>query len=305
MKARTSVDWLSFRTQGELPEVVNALQGVYGPIGGIVKLSQRPRGWQGYKSSADILLGDMEAGLLAFGGDNQKGWVHVSLSGTGCQWVQDWDTAQEEIQALPAVSIRRCDIALDTVGKDVSHESVLQAYRAGQFSTFGRPPKCQRIESERPEDGRTIYIGSRENDKFFRGYEKGLQLAAKIPTMNVTHIGGAPVGDMYRCEVELKAKSGALPDDLIDRRDQYFTGCYPYLQHVLNDIEPEVMVIDRSLGPRMSLDRALEHIRQQYGSTLFTALTVHHGDIGEVWSRICGKQHNQELLKAGVLLVEH
>jgi DNA relaxase NicK len=210
------------------------------------------------------------------------------------------------LQTLPALSLRRCDIALDTVGRQVTHESVVGAYRVGMFAAPGRPgrpPKCQRIESERPEDGRTVYIGSRENDKFFRGYEKGLKLASQSGG-TLTHIEGVPVGDMYRCELELKAKSGALPDDLIDCRDQYFAGAYPYLQHVLHDVVPEVMVIDRRLAPRINLDRMLEHIRTQYGSTLFTALTVHHGDIGAVWERICGAKHNEDLLRAGALLME-
>ena len=64
------------------------------------------------------------------------------------------------------------------------------------------------------------------------------------------------------------------------------------------------MVIDRRLAPRLTLERALEHIREQYGSTLFTALTVHQGDIGGVWSKIVGRVHNEGLLRAGALLVE-
>jgi DNA relaxase NicK len=109
---------------------------------------------------------------------------------------------------------------------------------------------------------------------------------------------------MYRLELELKAKSGELPADLIDNRDQYFAGAYPYLQHVLHDVVPEIMVIDRKLAPRLTLERALEHIREQYGSTLFTALTVHQGDIGAVWSKVCGRTHNDALLRAGALLVD-
>jgi hypothetical protein len=49
----------------------------------------------------------------------------------------------------------------------------------------------------------------------------------------------------------------------------------------------------------------LEIIRAQYGSTLFTALVAHHGDIGAVWEKIIGTKHNQRLLEEGVLLVDH
>ena len=306
MNTRTIVDWLAVRTQSEVPQVTEAVRGMFGPLRDSLSLSYRSRGWQGYQTAADVLLTDMSVGLMAWGGDNQKGWVHLSLSGTGCAWVRDWDTAQEELQKLSALSVRRCDIALDTIGRQVTHQSVVEAYRAGMFCAPGRPgrpPKCQRIESERPEDGRTVYIGARENDKFFRGYEKGLQLAAQSGG-TLTEVGGVPVADMYRCELELKAKSGALPDDLIDNRDQYFAGAYPYLQHVLHDVVPEVMVIDRRLSPRLNMERMLEHIRSQYGSTLYTALVVHQGDFMAVWDRICGSTHNDDLVRAGALLID-
>jgi DNA relaxase NicK len=92
---------------------------------------------------------------------------------------------------------------------------------------------------------------------------------------------------------------------VIDRRDQYFAGAYPYLGQVLTGVESEALVMRRERGPQLDLALALECIRTQYGSTLFTALTAHHGDIGAVWDRICGKKHNQRLVNAGVLQVDH
>lgn len=301
MSQRTHIDWLAVRTQAEVPAVHEVVRRVFGRLGECVKFAYRSRGWQGYATAADLLVADMHAGLIAYGGENQRGWVHLSISGKGCEWVSDWDTAQEELEVLPALDYRRVDIALDTVGQEVCHDALVDAYRAGMFTTAGRPPKCNRIESERPEDGRTVYIGARENDKFFRGYEKGKQLAAGTTT---THIGGVAIEDMYRLELELKAKSGALPGDLIDQRDQYFAGAYPYLQHVLRDVEPQIMVLDRRLAPMLDLERRLEAMRSMFGTTLFTALTVHQGDIGAVWERICGHRHNEDLLRSGVLLAD-
>lgn len=285
---------------------MEAVRTLYGTLAGSVQMEPRARGWNGYENAADIRMAGANLGLIAWGGDNQRGWLSVSLSGSGCDWVTDWEEAPEVLRELPELTYRRVDIALDTKDGSVNHEGVLQAYREGRFTTSGRPPKCQRIESERPEDGRTIYVGSRENDKFFRGYEKGLQLAATIRTPGVcTHIDGVPVEDLYRLELELKAKAADLPEDLIERRDQYFAGSYPYLQHVMQDVEPEIMVLDRRLAPTLSMQAALENIRAQYGSTLFTALVAHHGDIGAVWAKVCGKEHNEALLRAGALLVEH
>jgi DNA relaxase NicK len=299
---RTKVDWLSlrFREDDATPHLVPVLRSVFGSLGPLLNLSPRIHGWQGYRHSSDVRVGDSQCGLLAYGGEHQRGWAHLSLSGQGCAYVQDWDCAQDALATLPGMDLRRVDLALDTAGREVTHEAVIEAYRRGEFTTHGRPPKCQRIESERPEDGRTVYIGARGNDVFFRGYEKGLQLAAGTTW---THIDDVPIEDMYRLEVELKAKSRPLPQDVIDQRDQYFAGCYPYLRHVLRDVEPQIMLRDRHFTAKLELERALEHIRYQHGRTLFTALTVKHGDIGDVWSRIVGREHSKRLLDAGVLLL--
>jgi DNA relaxase NicK len=120
----------------------------------------------------------------------------------------------------------------------------------------------------------------------------------------VTEIDGIPLDDIYRCEVEYKPKHAPLPVDLIDRRDQYFAGSYPFLEHLL-DVEPEVFVQRRERGPQLDLDAALVQVRRQYGMTLFTALVAYQGDVTAVWDKIVGRRHNQALVDAGVLLVEH
>lgn len=71
------------------------------------------------------------------------------------------------------------------------------------------------------------------------------------------------------------------------------------------DVQPEIMVIDRWLSFMLIMEVVLENIRLQYGSTLFTALVAYYGDIGAVWEKVCGREHNKDLVKAGVLLVDH
>lgn len=303
---RSHIDWLALRSQAQIPQTVDVLKGVFGAAGPALNIAHRQRGWMGYKQSADIRLGDMNVGLMAWGGDNQRGWVHASITGLGCEWVTDWDAVPDALDTLPDVDLRRCDIALDIKDRSVTHDTVMDAYRAGGFTSNGRPPRCQQVISEDPMDGRTIYVGSRENDKFFRAYEKGLQLRAKFKSSGeMTHVNGCPVQDLYRLELELKAKTGPLPLDLIQRRDQYLAGSYPYLQQVLEDVQPEIMVIDRKTAPTLELAAALGNIRRQYGNTLFTALTAYHGDIGAVMAKVMGSEHNEALIRAGVLLVEH
>jgi len=149
-----------------------------------------------------------------------------------------------------------------------------------------------------------VEVGSREQAKFFRGYEKGRELLKNHPP-GTTHIDGVAVDDIYRCEVVYKPKNAPLPEDLIDRRDQYFAGAYPFLGQLMRDVEPEIFVQRRERGPQLALEAALAQVRQQYGTTLFTALVAYHGDFMAVWERIVGRRHNAALVEAGVLLVEH
>jgi hypothetical protein len=55
----------------------------------------------------------------------------------------------------------------------------------------------------------------------------------------------------------------------------------------------------------MTLSAALDQVRRQFGSTLFTALHAHQGDMTAVWDLIVGDKHNERLVEAGVLLVDH
>ena len=88
---------------------------------------------------------------------------------------------------------------------------------------------------------------------------------------------------------------------MIAERDQYFAGAYPYLQEVLPDVEPQIMVTPQQVA-EANLRRSLAIVRQQWGSTLHTALTVYEGDVFAVWKQICGNEHNERLVRAGALL---
>ena len=301
----TKVDWFGFRSKGAIPEVVEAVGGIFDKRLGRLTARARKSGWNGFKSSADLVLADMQVGFMAFGGESQRGNVMVNITGAGCTWaLPDWGQVQDSVDGLPDYELRRLDIALDTYHREVTHEKVIRAYRDGLFTLSGRPPSMTRIEPEDPLEGATIYIGKRENSKFLRCYQKGLELVRAYPRGSIRQLDGVPVEDIYRVELEVKAKDGPLPVDLIDKRDQYFAGAYPYLQTVV-DVKPEVFVQAREKGPQNDLAGMLAHIRQQYGSTLFTAMMAHQGDIGAVWDKIVGHKHNADLLAAGVLMVEH
>lgn len=304
-KSLTSVDYWAFRLKNEPEEVRKLVVRVYEEVGGVkVQIIPTSSGWQGYEKKDLIQVAGKNLGIIAHGGANQRNWVYVGLSGEGCLFLQDVDKANDIIRQSESYQIRRLDIALTVADGSVCHDKVMKAYENGGFSKVGRPPKLSQILPGEKHDGRTIYIGSRSGDRFLRAYEKGYEMLKGYPEAikkAMTHIDGFPVEKIYRVELELKAKTGALPLDLLENRDRYFAGSYPYLEGLISS-KPMTMVITRDKTAQMGLEAVLANIRAQYGSALFTALTVYYGDVSKVMSKIVGNTHSQTLIDAGVLV---
>lgn len=305
---KTTVDWLRFRTQAQPLEGLEALRSLYGDLGQHLTLQHLERGKDGFKQAASVMVADMAIGRVDYGGDSQRGWVRWNITGQGCGWVKDWD-AVAALEDLPGSEIRRLDVALTTWERQVTHDLVVAGHTAGRFASGGRPPDLQMITSSNDRAGRTCYVGNREkSDKFFRGYEKGFELAGKLPPSlaeGCLKIDGFPIEDIYRCEVELKAASRPIPWEVVERRDQYFAGAYPFCADVLPGVEADILQRRPERAAQTDLAVALENCRVQYGTVLFTALTAYGGDFMAVWDKVVGRQHNEALLAAGVLLVEH
>jgi len=303
----TTIDYLRFRTQTEPRDALEALRPMFGDLGQHLKLLPLQRGILGFQQGATINIADMPLGRMDYGGESQKGWVRVDLTGKGCGWVTDWEQVGA-VEALPSAQVRRLDIALTTWEGQVTHERVVKAHTERRFVTRGRPPALQQITSSDPAAGRTCYVGQRERaDKFMRCYEKGREMAAKsrgVPGQ-VTHIDGFKVEDIYRCEVELKAANTDIPWEVIERRDQYFAGAYPFCADVLPGVEADILQRRPEREPQTELAVALENCRIQFGPTLYTALVAYQGDMTAVWEKVIGREHCRSLLEAGVLLVEH
>lgn len=330
MKNTTKIDFYAFRVRDDLGLIKQSLEAVFSGHAYGVTTKQNKRGIHGFDSSHSVFVGDAKVGIIAHGGEHQNSWAYVGIDGAGCSWVDDWDRAQQApLDICDDYQLKRVDIALDVFGEKDGFDRAYQAYRDGKFSPAGsgRPPKCTRIIGERPEDGSTIFVGNRERDKYYRGYEKGKQLLGPAVTAAIMkdpesfewfdwitqsmpiekdgHIVLVDVWDWFRHEVEFKPKTNELPTDLIDRRDQYFTGAYPYLSQVLQNIEPEILTLSREKKAKVDMAASLYQICRMYGTTLFTALAAYGGDVGAIWEKIVGKEHNQRLVDSGVLMFDH
>lgn len=303
---KTTIDYLRFRTQADPREALEAIKPMFGTLGPGLRLKGLERGSMGFQQAAQIVIGDMPLARMDFGGESQRGWVRTEITGKGCEWVQDWDAVQA-VEDLPKAQIRRLDIALTTWKGEITHDRVVQAHAADRFNTGGRPPALQQITSSDERAGKTCYVGKRTNDKFFRAYEKGYEIASKTRGVpgQIYAIDGSNIEDIYRCEIELKAGSSDIDWSVIDRRDQYFAGAYPFCADVLPGIQADILQRRKERAPQMDLAAALENCRIQFGPTLYTALMAYHGDMTAVWDKVIGSHHCLPLLEAGVLLVDH
>lgn len=303
---KTTIDWLTFRCKSDPQNVLEALKPMFGDIGQHLRLKALERGNLGFERAATVGLADMPVARIDFGGESQRGWARVAITGKQCEWVSDWD-ALEGVEALPGSEPRRLDIALTTWDGQVNHDMVVDAYSRGRFLTGGAAPALRQITSSDPEAGKTCYVGKRESDKFFRAYEKGFEMVAKTRGLpgKCLAIDGKAVENIYRCEVELKSKTTPMSWDVLARRDQFFAGSYPFCADLLPGIEADILMRRKERAPQADLALALENCRIQFGPTLYTALTAYQGDIMAVWDKVIGRSHSQPLLEAGVLLVDH
>ena len=100
---KTSIDWLKFRTKTDPFATFEAMRGMFGTAGSgdVLTLKTGGKGHDGWMRSADIYMGgDIKLGMIDYGGESQRGWVRVNLSGEGCGWVQDWGVLRGFLMCL-------------------------------------------------------------------------------------------------------------------------------------------------------------------------------------------------------------
>ena len=170
---KTTVDWLKFRTTANPFETLSALLPAFGTVGELLTLGEPAKGKDGWQHRRSVILaGDQTLAQIDYGGESQRGWLRFDMSGTGCEWVQDWAAMAKALESLQA-QLRRVDLALTTHDGSVTHDHVVKAHQDGLFCTGGRNPKRRDITGSDPRDGRTVYVGARDGAKYVRCYEKG------------------------------------------------------------------------------------------------------------------------------------
>lgn len=224
------------------------------------------RGWNGYEHRMNL----DEFGLLAYGGKQQRGTIHVELNAHACRRIQDWNAVRLWGEMF-AATITRVDLAHDDFGGEhVSIVNALQWLKDGAFSSTGRPPARQLVDDLESGKGKTLYIGRRQSGKFLRIYEKGKQL-------------GDTSSPWVRVEVELHNKSRVIPWDALVRSGQYLAGAYPALRCL--DAEQCRLRTTQRTG-KISYDAMVKNLRTVGGKCLNVMNWVNAGDACEVLAQL-------------------
>ena len=228
---------------------------------------EQRKGLFGFRYSARFGDG---AGMVAWGGESQRGRVYFSLMGKGCSMVQDWAELAKWLEAHRAV-IKRADVAYDDMdGRLVSIAWAVNQYRGEGFNAGGRKPTHTLygdwLEGEASTKGRTLGIGNRASGKYARIYEKGKQL-------------GDTVSPWTRVEVEWRAQDRLIPYDLLLRPGHYLAGSYPCLAF-LSEEQSTIKTIAK--GAQISYDCAVENAKRHCGKTINLMLDVLGGDFAGV-----------------------
>lgn len=311
---KTCIDWLAFRTKSDPYKTLEAMRPMFGSTGYLLTFKPGLKGKDGWMWAGEIsMAGDISLGRIDYGGDSQREWVRVNLTGEGCGFVENWEEAEKLGEVLDA-EIKRLDIQLTTCRGEISDEMIAAAHANGLFTSGGRPPEMKTMTSSNPRAGKTRYIGNRKYHKFLRCYEKGFEMikdAEKMFPVSAVNYGGEmhPPENIYRVELELKPSDNkVIPWEAIGHRDSIFAGAYPFCAQVMPAASHWVLNSLPDIKPLTCLETAFNHCRVAYGPTLRAGLMAHGNDDAaklKIFNRLLSETPSQALVDAGVLTVNH
>lgn len=267
------VDWLAFTLKSpeadELYWIKHQLDLVFG-IPPSLHVAKN-KGWFGYRHRID--LGAL--GLLAYGGAQQRGTMHVELNAHGCNNISDWMAVTAWGESVNA-AITRVDLAHDDFNAEaVSIEQAVEWLEGGRLNAGGRRPQTS-VAGDwiAKQKGRTLYIGSRESGKLTRIYEKGKQL------------GGAAeqfLPNWTRIEVELRNKGRVVPWETVTHPGRYLAGAYPAFEYL--SLEQCRLRTVRN-ATTVTYEAMVRHLRTQGGKAINVMTEVERGDTVSVVAQL-------------------
>lgn len=272
------IDWLalSFTPAEDKCDSIAQLLAQLAPLLGLscIPAVSKGRGWNGYTTRHDLTDGqDVSLGLIASGGERQRGTIHVELNAHACALVQNWHDFKAWVDEN-AARLTRSDLACDDFeGQTFTMQKMVDWYQQGEFNCGGRQPSHTLAGdwlAVGSPSGRTLYIGKRENGKMLRIYEKGKQL-------------GDTASPWMRVELELRGKNRIIPSDVLINPGKYLAGSFRCL-NFLSIVQEKIRTITKAAT--ISYARAVEHARLSVGKLVNVMMMVAGGDAFQVISEL-------------------
>ncbi len=240
---------------------------------------ERNHGFMGWKRSFDI--GDTSA-KFAIGGQNRRGYL--GFDGDACNLIsrESWHPFIYLMTEVYQGKITRWDGAYDDFKGIHCVDWALNQYDNGGFNTKGRKPKVGQSgdwHTGKDKDGRTLYIGRRQNGRFLRVYEKGKQL-------------GNPESKWNRWEAELKAKDLFIPFDVLLHPGKYVAGAYPCMSWIHGETS---RIKTHKEKEKIELEAIIRACKNSYGKLIYT-LNKEHGANQTI--RMLGRRGTPDRLKS-------
>lgn len=213
MQRYVKVDWLSFTTRRQLVDVLELFKYLENP------LKVQEKGRNGYTFS----FSSSDGVVIAFTPDRPD--IHVNLSGSACdiglyKLLKLYDTED---------AITRLDIAMDCVNSGFACSEIWGFLRQGYY--FSVSHDIREYKGLLPEQGHTIYIGSKASERMVRIYDKGAESKKNI--------------DWVRYEIQLRGKSStAFALKLKENPDSFSTMYFSLLNKQIRLTSEKVDVAD-------------------------------------------------------------
>jgi len=316
---KSKVDWLSFTSDVGIVELRLICELLLPNV--IFSRNTFPdgsdRGVSGYPSSFNLLVNEIQVGMIGFGATHGRDLV--TITGKGCKsWKDDYYPYVYECLTIAKAKLTRVDLCLDFFDGSVTHDFCLTAFENGLFNQKKCPrfPLKEVLQSTKDKNvnmGRTIYVGSKQSSKRACLYEKGLEVFGKLDAKTVENcvnpslaLVETPVDmqvvakNWFRCEIRFYARDIVLDPRMVLDRDAFFSGSFPFCEIVLpcaSTQRPEYIKTDSEIES----EKMFMHARNGYGNSIFTWRAMGYSDF-EILNKLDTGLHNQRLISAGVLV---
>lgn len=259
-KGTAVIDWFSFTFDGHFADSDPGLmfsnllqQWMNSPICG-----DAGNGLHGFKHSVTfqtVRLGELlPVAVVAWGGQNQKGKVYVSINGSGCSLINDWRKPKRFVESVGA-DLTRTDVAVDALKGEFNVDDAAKWYAENGFNAGGRKPlySVNGDWLETTGAGRTFYVGRRVNGKYCRIYEKGKQL-------------GNRESPWTRFEVELHNTAREIPYEILSNPSMFFAGAYPCCEGLVEHGAQRIKTLRAE--HEISLEHLVTYCKVAYGKLI-------------------------------------